>query len=75
MALWKRGEEASNFCLQAGFICRGHVLVRSMLLAQLHHVVDPEGFEPPTPWFEAKCSIQLSYGSTLAEENATVPIF
>ena len=27
-------------------------------------VVDPEGLEPPTPWFEAKCSIQLSYGST-----------
>ena len=22
----------------------------------------PEGLEPPTPWFEAKCSIQLSYG-------------
>ena len=20
----------------------------------------PEGLEPPTPWFEAKCSIQLS---------------
>ena len=22
----------------------------------------PEGFEPPTLWSEARCSIQLSYG-------------
>jgi hypothetical protein len=25
-------------------------------------MVRPERFELPTPWFEAKCSIQLSYG-------------
>ena len=26
-------------------------------------MADPGGFEPPTPWFEVKYSIQLSYGS------------
>ncbi len=25
-------------------------------------MVRPEGFEPPTPWFVAKYSIQMSYG-------------
>jgi hypothetical protein len=25
-------------------------------------LVRPEGFEPPTPWFVAKYSIQMSYG-------------
>ena len=25
-------------------------------------LVFPEGLEPPTPWFEARYSIQLSYG-------------
>ena len=25
-------------------------------------VVSPEGFEPPTSWFVAKRSVQLSYG-------------
>src|SRR5713226_3718803 len=28
-------------------------------------VVRPEGVEPPTYWFVASCSIQLSYGRTL----------
>ena len=34
-------------------------------------VADLEGLEPPTPWFEAKCSIQLSYksGSLLLMRN------
>jgi hypothetical protein len=28
-------------------------------------LVRPDGFEPPTPWFEARYSIQLSYGRAL----------
>jgi hypothetical protein len=31
----------------------------------MKQMVRPEGFEPPTLWFVAKCSIQLSYGRTL----------
>ena len=32
-------------------------------------MVRPEGVEPPTYWFVASCSIQLSYGRTLRESN------
>src|SRR6266853_4621833 len=33
----------------------------------------PEGLEPPTPWFEAKCSIQLSYGrAVFSKTPATI---
>jgi hypothetical protein len=33
-------------------------------------VARPERFELPTLWFEARCSIQLSYGRT----TASVPV-
>ena len=32
-------------------------------------MVRPEGDEPPTYWFVASCSIQLSYGRTLQRGN------
>jgi hypothetical protein len=40
-------------------------------------MVRPERFELPTPWFVAKCSIQLSYGRIeiiLAKTNSLVLI-
>src|SRR6185503_16936798 len=32
----------------------------------------PEGFEPPTPWFVAKYSIQMSYGRKKSEANYSI---
>src|ERR1035441_7281547 len=36
----------------------------------LDSMVRPERFELPTLWFEAKCSIQLSYGRTMRSESS-----
>ena len=41
----------------------------------LRELVRPERFELPTTWFEARCSIQLSYGraaGSLAESPVTI---
>ena len=33
----------------------------------------PEGFEPPTPWFVAKYSIQMSYGRVAGANPTNIP--
>ncbi len=42
----------------------GWYFLRNVLLAR------PERFELPTPWFEARYSIQLSYGRN--DQNSTI---
>jgi hypothetical protein len=37
-------------------------------------MVRPERFELPTLWFEAKCSIQLSYGRTLKQGSLSLKV-
>jgi hypothetical protein len=39
---------------------------------QIFHMrmVRARGFEPPTPWFVAKCSIQMSYARTTDEDSS-----
>ena len=37
-------------------------------------LVRPDGFEPPTPWFEARYSIQLSYGRMEPKDYIIIPL-
>jgi hypothetical protein len=45
--------------------------IESRLVSFCMFMVRPERFELPTLWFEAKCSIQLSYGRT--SSNTSLP--
>ena len=53
------GNAPTRFACPSGRDARDPQVTRNPSLS----LADPEGLEPPTPWFEAKCSIQLSYGS------------
>ncbi len=46
---------------------RARAALREVKLAR------PEGFEPPTPWFVAKYSIQMSYGRVCGRESYQYP--
>jgi hypothetical protein len=47
---------------------------KSDTLYVIEFMVRPERFELPTLWFEAKCSIQLSYGRTPRTTSSANPI-
>ena len=65
----KAGMSESSFTGKgAGFRwCRRVVGTKRNILA------GPEGLEPPTTWFEARYSIQLSYRPAFADYNKMMP--
>ena len=52
--------------------------IRKKLLVKLEAfscMARPEGFEPPTAWFVARYSIQLSYGRCVFEDVYYILLF
>ena len=50
--------QCSEFCVELRG--KGRLIHNSLIFNNI--LARPERFELPTPWFEAKCSIQMSYG-------------